>query len=179
MSRCTSPLTWCIPPPNCYMVCLEDLAAGGPPYHSFFPFTRHFANPRWWQVLGMAPFHPTIQPRFMSRTSPTSLSTAPLLCNGSGGPPIPPPFISSEPPLRTKAPPPHGVTGDIPANPNRFGPSHPPLKFVDGNGYIVLWGVAESRGCEVGWGKLMRAWGSDDEKVMGKSFELLFNGGRT
>ena len=70
------------------------------------------------------------------------------------------------------------MTGDLPADPSTVGPSQPPLNFVDGNGYIVLRGVAESRDCEVGWGKMMRAWGSDDEKVVGKNFELLFNAGR-
>ena len=29
----------------------------------------------------------------------------------------------------------------------------------------------------MGWGKVMRAWGSGDEKVVGKIFELLFNAG--
>ena len=32
------------------------------------------------------------------------------------------------------------MTCDSPADPNRVGPSQPPLNFVDGNGYIVLGG---------------------------------------
>ena len=67
------------------------------------------------------------------------------------------------------------MTGDLPANRNRVGPSQPPLNFVDGNGYIVLRGVAEARDCKVKCGKVMRVWGSGDEKVLGKIFELLFN----
>ena len=33
-------------PPHCDMVCLQDLAAGAPADHSFFPFSWHLANPR-------------------------------------------------------------------------------------------------------------------------------------
>ena len=63
MSGCTPPLTLCIPPPpNCDMVCLHNLAAGAPADHSFFPFSWHLASPRWWEDLGLAPFHPTIPP---------------------------------------------------------------------------------------------------------------------
>ena len=59
--------------------------------------------------------------------------------------------------------------------PDRVGPSQPPLNFVDGNGYIVLRGLVEARDYEVGWNKVMKAWGSGDEKVVSKNFELLFN----
>ena len=37
-------------PPQCDMVCLQDLAAGAPADHSFFPFSWHLANPRWWDA---------------------------------------------------------------------------------------------------------------------------------
>ena len=69
--------------------------------------------------------------------------------------------------------------GNPDPNPNRVGPSQPPLNFVDGNTYIVLQGVVEARDCEVVRGKVMRAWGSGDEKVVAKNFELLFNAGRS
>ena len=85
-------------PPNCDPVCLQDLAAGAPPDHSFYPFTLHFAHPRRWEDLGMALFHPTIQPKDHIRTSPTPLSTAPLLCDGSGGPHVPPHSFQLTPP---------------------------------------------------------------------------------
>ena len=96
-------------------------------------------------------------------------------------PHAPPPFISSEPPLRTEPlpDPPHGVTGSPDPAPDRVGPSQPPLNFVDGNGYIVLRGLVEARDCEVGWNKVMKAWGSGDEKVVAKNFELLFNAARS
>ena len=77
-------------------------------------------------------------------------------------------------PFRTT---PHWVTGDLPTDPNMLGPSQPPLSFVGGNGYIVLRGVVEAKDCVEGWNKVMRAWGSGDEKVVGKNFELLFNAG--
>ena len=82
-----------------------------------------------------------------------------------------PPFISSEPPRRTEPlpDPPHGVTGSPDPAPDRVGPSQPPLNFVDGNGYIVLRGLVEARDCEVGWNKVMKAWGSGDEKVVAKN----------
>ena len=88
-----------------------------------------------------------------------------------------PPFISSEPPVRTEPlpDPPHGVMGSPDPAPHKVGPSQPPLNFVDGNGYIVLRGILEARDCEVGWNKLMKAWGSGDEKVVASNFELLFN----
>ena len=63
--------------------------------------------------------------------------------------------------------------------PDRVGPSQPPLNFVDGKGYIVLRGLVEARDCEVGWNKVMKAWGSGDEKVVAKNFELLFNAARS
>ena len=92
-----------------------------------------------------------------------------------------PPFISRETPLRTEplldTPPPHGVTGHLPADPNRVGPSHPPLNFVDGNRYIVLRLLVEAKHCQVRWNTVMRARGSGDKKVMGKIFELLFDAG--
>ena len=93
----------------------------------------------------------------------------------------PPPFISSEPPLRTEPlpDPPHGVMGNPDPAPDRVGPSQPPLNFVDGNGYIVLRGLVEARDCEVGWNKVMKASGSGDEKVVAKNFELLFNVARS
>ena len=50
-------------PPNCDMASLHDLAASAPSDHSFFPFSLHLANPRWWEDLGIAPFHPTIPPQ--------------------------------------------------------------------------------------------------------------------
>ena len=96
---------------------------------------------------------------------------------------MPPPLISSEPPLRTEPlsepPPPHGVMGNPDPNPNRVGPCQPSLNFVDGNGYIVLWGVAKAHDFEVGLGKRMRALCSGDEKVLAKNFELMFSAGRS
>ena len=91
----------------------------------------------------------------------------------------PPPFISSEPPLRTEPlpNPPLGVTCDSIADPNRIGPAQPPLNCVDGNSYIVLRGSVDAKDCEVGWGKVMKAWGNGDEKVVSKIFEMLFNAG--
>ena len=81
-----------------------------------------------------------------------------------------PPFISCEPPLRTESlpEPPHGVVGNPDPAPDRVGPSQPPLNFVDGNGNIVLRGLVEARDCEGGWNKVMKAWGSGDEKVAPK-----------
>ena len=93
----------------------------------------------------------------------------------------PPPFISSEPPLRTEhlPDPPHGVMGNPDPAPDRVGPSQPPLNFVDGNGYIVLRGLVEPRDCEVGWNKVMKAWECGNKKVVAENFELLFNAGRS
>ena len=31
----------------------------------------------------------------------------------------------------------------------------------------------------MGWNKVMKAWGSGDEKVVAKNFEVLFNAGRS
>ena len=75
------------------------------------------------------------------------------------------------------------MIGNPDPNPNRFGPSQPTVNFVDGNSYgipyTLLWGVVEGRDGEVGLGKVMKAWGSDDKKVVGKIFQLPFNGGRS
>ena len=92
----------------------------------------------------------------------------------------PPPFISSEPPLRTEPlpDPPHGVMGTPDPAPGRAGPSQPPHNFVDGDGYIVLRGLVEARNCEVGWNKVMKVCGSGNEKVVSKNLELLFNASR-
>ena len=94
---------------------------------------------------------------------------------------MPPPFILSEPPLRTEPlpDPHHGVMGNPAPGPNKVGPLHPPLNLVDGNGYIVLRGLMEPRDCEVRWNKVMNAWGSGDEKVVAKNFELVFNASRS
>ena len=168
-------------PPHCDMVCLRDLDAGAASHHSFFPFSLHFANPRWWQDLGIAPSRPTIpqQVHIPDITHPTFDSTSSL--QWYRGASCAPPFISSEPPFRTQhfPDPPHGVMGNPDPAPDRVGPSRPPLNFVDGNGYIVLRGLVEPRDCEVGWNKVMKAWGSGDEKVVAKTFELLFNAGRS
>ena len=100
-------------PPNCDMVCLQDLSVGAPADHSFFPFSWHLANPRWWDDLGIAPFHPTIPPQVHvpDVTHPTFYSITSL--QWYRGASCAPPFISSEPPLRTEPlpDPPHGVTG--------------------------------------------------------------------
>ena len=90
-------------------------------------------------------------------------------------------FISSEPPLRTEPlpDPPHGVMGSPDPAPDRVGPSQLPLIFVDGNSYIVVRGLVEARDREVGWNKVMKAWGGGDEKVVAKNFELLFNAARS
>ena len=139
-------------PPHCDMVYLQDLAAGAPADHSFFPFSWHLANPRWWDDLGIAPFHPTIPPQVHvpDVTHPTFYSTTSL--QWYRGASCAPPFISSEPPVRTEPllDPPHGVMGSPNPAPDRVGPSQPPLNFVDGNGYIVLRGLVEAWHCEVG-----------------------------
>ena len=163
------------------MVCLQDLAAGAPADHSFFPFSWHLANPRWWDDLGIAPLHPTIPPQVdvPGVTHPTFYSTTSL--QWYRGASCAPPFISSEPPVRTEPlpDPPHGVMGSPDPAPDRVGPSQPPLNFVDGNGYIVLRGLVEAWDCEVGWNKVIKAWGSGDEKLVAKNFELLFNAARS
>ena len=100
----------------------------------------------------MAPFHPTIQPKvhIPDITRPTFYSTTSLQWYRGASCAPPPPFISSEPLLRTKPlpGPPHGVMGNPDPDPNRVGPSQPPVNFVDGNGYILLRGLVEARGCE-------------------------------
>ena len=168
-------------PPPCDMVCLQDLAAGAPADHSFFPFSWHLANPQWWDDLGIASLHPTIPPQVHvpDVTHPTFYSTTSL--QWYRGASCAPPFISSEPPLRTEAlpHPPCGVMGSPDPAPDRVGLSQPPLNFVDGNGYNVLRGLVEARDYEVGWNKVMKAWGSGDEKVVAKHFELLFNAARS
>ena len=165
------------PPPNCDMVCLHDLAAGALSDHSFFPFFWHLASPPWWQDFSIAPFHPTIPPQvhIPNITHSTFYSTISL--PWYRGASCAPPLISSEPPLRTEhlPEPPHGVMGNPDLAPDRVGPSEPPLTFVDGNGYVVLRGLVEPRDCEVGWNKVMKEWGSGDEKVVANNFELLFN----
>ena len=133
----------------------------------FFPSPSTLPTPGGGRIWAWPLSIPPSNQRFISRTSPTPLSTAPLLCNGSGGPHVPPPSFQVNPRNEPLPEPPHGVTGNLPAAPNRVHPSQPPLTFVDGNGYIVLRGVAEARDCEVGWGKVMSAWGSGDEKVGG------------
>ena len=137
------------------MVCLQDLATRVSLDHSFFPFIWHLASPRWWEDLGIAPFHTTIQPKVHIRdiTHPTFDSTSALQwyrCVSCA-----PPFLSSEPPLRTEPlpEPPHGVMGNPKPAPDRVGPSQPPLNFVDGNGYIVLRGLVEAQDCEVRQGR--------------------------
>ena len=169
------------PPPNCDMLCLHDLATGAPSDRSFFPFSRHLANPRLCHNLGIAPFHPTIPPQvhIPDITHPTFYSTSSL--QWSRGASCAPPFVSSEPHLRTEhlPEPPYGVMGNHDPAPDTVGPPQPPLNFFDGKGYIVLWGRVEPRDCEVGWNKVMKAWGNGDEKVVPTNFGLLFNAGRT
>ena len=124
---------------------------------------------------------PPSPPSFTSPTSPTPPSIAQLVCNGTVVPHEPPPSFQVNPP---SAPNPFptplfGVMGNPDPAPDRVGPSEPPLNFVDGNGYIELWGLVKARVCEVGWKKVMKAWGSGDEKVVAKNFELLFNAARS
>ena len=59
------------------------------------------------------------------------------------------------PPLRTEPlpKPPDGVMGNPDPDPNRVGPAQPPVNFVDGNGYIVLWGVVEAMVARWGGGR--------------------------
>ena len=143
------------PPPHCDMVCLQDLAAGSPPNHSFSPFSWHFANPRWWEDPGIAPFHPTVQPKvhIPDIAHPTFYSTTAL--QWFRGSSCAPPLISSEPRLRTEPlpEPPLGMMCDSPADPNSAGPSQPPphlcswerLHCASGGGgckRIAKWGGA-------------------------------------
>ena len=164
--------------PSCDMVCLHNLAAGAPADHSLFPFSWQLASPRRWEDLGIAPFHPTIPPllHIPGITHTTFYSTSSLQWYRGASMP-PPPFISSEPPLSTEhlPDPPHGVMGNPEPAPDRVGPSQPPLNFVDGN--IVLRGLVDARDCEMGWNKVMKAWGSGDKKAVAKNFDLLFNQG--
>ena len=117
------------------MVSLQDLAAGAPADRSLYPFPWHLANPRWWDDLYIAPFHPTIPPqvRVPDVTQPTFSSTTSL--QWYRGASCTPPFISSEPPVHTEPlpDPPHGVMGSPDPAPDRVGPSQPPLNFVEGN----------------------------------------------
>ena len=61
------------------MVC-NDICTASPAAHSLFPFSLHLANPRLWQDLGIAPFHPTIQPKvhIADSTHLTFYTTTPL-----------------------------------------------------------------------------------------------------
>ena len=117
--------------------------------------------------------------QILAVTHPTFYSTRSV--QWSRGASCAPPFISSEPPLRTEHLPdaPHGPLGNYDPAPDRVGPSQPPLNFVDGNGYIVLRGLVEARDSEVGWDKVMQAWGRGDKKVVAKIFELLVNAARS
>ena len=125
----------------------------------------------------MSPLHPAIQPKVISGTSPTPLSTAPPLCNCLGNIMCPPDHIKSTPPsaMNPLLTTPHGVTGDLPADPNRVSPSQPPLNLVNENGYIVFRGMVEAKDCKVFWNNVMRAWGSGDETDVRESFDLLLN----
>ena len=117
------------------MVCLQDLAARAPVDHSFFPFSWHLANPRWWDDLGIAPFHPSIPPQvhIPDITHPTFYSTTSL--QWYRGASMPPPFISSEPPLCTEPlpDPPHGVMGNPDPAPDRVVPPSRPSTLLMGS----------------------------------------------
>ena len=123
--RCTPPLTLCIPPLRCDMVCLHDLAARVPSDQSFFPFSWHLASPRWWEDLGIAAFHPTFRTEvhIPDITKTTFYTTSSL--QWYRGASCAPPFISSEPPLSTEHLsehlPPHGVMGNPDPAPDRVG----------------------------------------------------------
>ena len=140
-------------PPHCDMVCLQDLAASRTADHSFFPFSWHLANPRWWDDLGIAPFHPTIPPQvhIPDVTHPTFYSTTSL--QWYRGASMPPPFISSELPLRMEPlpDPPPGVTGNPYPAPYRVGPSQLPHNLLMGTATLCcrgLWkhGIVRWRG---------------------------------
>ena len=132
------PPTWCA-----FMILLQAHHLTIP----FFPSLGTLPTPGgrriWAWPLSILPSNQIV----ISQTSSTQLSTAPLLCNGSGGPHVPPPSFQVNPPsaLNPVPTPPQGVTGDLPADPNRVGYSQPPLNFVDGNGYIVLRGLWKQR----------------------------------
>ena len=127
----------------------------------------------------MAPFHPTIQPKvhIPDITHPTFYTTTSL--QWFRGSSCAPPFISSEPPSRTEplADTPRGETGDPPTNPNRVRPSQPPSTLLMATATFCFGGCVEAKDCEVGWNKVMKAWGSSEEKLVGNKFELLFNAG--
>ena len=125
------------------MVCLHNLAAGAPADHSFFPFSWHVANSLWWDDLGLTPFHLTIPPQVHIPTITYPTFYTPMSLQWYHGACCPPPFLSSERPLRTEPlpEPPHGVIGN----------SDPAFNFVDGNGYIELRVLVEARDCDVGW----------------------------
>ena len=147
----------------------------------FSPFLGTLPTPGGGMIWASPLAVPPSPPKCTSPTSPTSPSIGQLICNGTLVPHAPPPFISSEPPVRTEPlpDPSHQVIGSPDPAPDRVGPSQPPLNFVDGNGYIVLRGLVEARDCEVGWNKVMKEWGSGDEQVVAKNFELLFNDARS
>ena len=42
---------------------------------------------------------------------------------------------------------------------------------------MVLQGVVEAKNYEGEWGKVTKAWGIGDEKVVAKNFQLVFNAG--
>ena len=85
-------------------------------------------------------------------------STPPLLCNGSRNHHVPPPhlYFKQTPALhRTPSRPPPWGEVRFPRQPQHgwplaAPPPPPPPHFVDGNGYIVLWGAVDTNHCEVG-----------------------------
>ena len=156
-SRCTPSLTLCIPPPIATLCACTILVQG---HHLTTPFSPSLGTlpaPGGGRIRASRLSIPPSPRRCTSPTSPTPHSTVQVLCNGTVVPHAHPPFISSEPPLRTEPllEPPHGVMGNPDPAPDRVGPSQPPLSFVDGNGYIVLRGLVEARDCEVGWNTVM------------------------
>ena len=179
MSSCTPAIPLCIPPPDCDMVCLHNLVAGAPSDNSFLPFYWHPASPRWLEDLGIAPFRPTIPPQvhIPEITHPTLYKFFAMVpwCL------MHPPFILSEPALRTEhlPHPPHGVMGNPDPAPDRVGLSQPPVNFVDVYAYIVLRGLMEARDCKLGLNKVIKASDSGDEKVVAQNLELLSNAGRS
>ena len=180
-SRCTPPLTSCIPPPTATWCACTILLQVHRPTTPFSPFPGTLPTPGG-GMIGASPLSiPPSPPRCTSPTSPTHLLQYNFFAMVPWCLMRPPPFISSEPPLRTEPLPDplHGVMGNPDPAPDRVGPCQPPLNFVDGNGYIVLPGLVEARDCEVGWNKVMKAWGISDEKVVSKNFELLFNASRS
>ena len=64
----------------------------------------------------------------------------------------------------------------ITAEPNNISPWLPPIKFLDGNGLHGASGwEVEAKDCEIGRGKVGKAWGNGDERVVAKEIEGLFN----